>query len=134
MKKYKKVTLLVFVCFLLLGTFNSVLANTYNKSYSFDIRYQVKGSTNHALQAKATDTRARGQTYTPSGNVSSSKSSFNVALERPLRVYTISSPITANNIYSTRSFGTVTKNDYKVRVTKHSNVGDRIIGSGSIRQ
>ncbi|TPE67874.1 hypothetical protein [Halalkalibacterium halodurans] len=108
-------------------------ANAYSGSYSFDISYGVEGSKKHSLANKSTSTTARANTYWHSGEVKSSKGRYDVSLKRTLKTYT-TSLITADGTSAKRNFGTVTKNDYTVRVDKRTGDADRIKGSGTINQ
>jgi hypothetical protein len=112
--------------------------SAYSGSYSFDITWGVKGTKTHSLANKRTKTTVKAETYVPAGNrIKSSKGQYSVGLSRGLKTYKTSF-ITANGSNATRNFGTVTKNDYKVVVTKEGGNGgtaeERIKGNGNITQ
>ncbi|MGM9988382.1 MAG: hypothetical protein ACI35O_14290 [Bacillaceae bacterium] len=109
-------------------------ANAYSKAYSFDIAAGLDGSTVFSLANKKASTTVEANTYDYSGSVSSSKSKYSVALNGGLLNYYSTGDITANGYSYTKSFGTVSKKDYKLRISKTSTTGDKVKGSGTIKQ
>lgn len=113
-----------------------ILTSAYSKSYSFDIAHEIKGTTIFSLSNKATSTSVRGDTYWANGNVKSTKSDYKVTLYKSILKQYKTDNIKADGKLVSKSFGTVSKNDYKVYVTKATagDYGDRVKGSGTIDQ
>lgn len=132
--KLKKLLIGTMLSLMILGTSIPVMAD-YSKGYSFDIAWEKTGARDHSLTERFTTTSVTADTYWASGKIKPDKSTYKVALTRPLKSYK-TSEITANGSSSTRSFGRVTKNNYAVNVTKVSggDYGDRVKGSGTIDQ
>ncbi|AOH56910.1 hypothetical protein ABE28_021405 [Peribacillus muralis] len=123
----------------LLSTFLSVLslplyASAYSKSYSFDMKAGFDGSTTFSLSNAKASTTVKAGTYHASGKASSDHSKYSVALNGGLLNYYGSGNISANGLYYTKSFGTVSKKSYKLRLSKTSKTGYKVKGSGTINQ
>ncbi|MCZ0703068.1 hypothetical protein J2T56_001364 [Natronobacillus azotifigens] len=99
----------------------------------------MTGPHDHELANKITKTTVTAETYNIDDTVSRTKETYQVTLRRDnfFKTSYHTSDITANGGRVTRSFGTVKKGNYAVRVTIKS--GDatshtRIKGSGTINQ
>ena len=126
----------VFFSLVLLSVvFFPVVIGAYSGSYSFDISHKVDGTKKHSLDNKLTTTSVKANTYWANGDIKATKSTFVVDLKRLLKTYS-TRDLSANNIIYTTSFGTVTKSSYKVtvRTTTIGSYGDRVKGSGTIKQ
>lgn len=134
MKKSRMMIVIVLITFMVLGTFSTALA--YSGSYSFNIRSSVTGTNTHSLSNEVTKTTAKGQTYNADATVSKDKSTFTVRIYKGILNYGAPA-FTANNKEYTKTFRDgkkVPSGSYKVSVAKASSTGDRIKGSGKIKQ
>lgn len=111
-----------------------IIADAYSKSFSFDFAYSLKGSTDFNLSNKDTDVSLNADTYYASGSVSPNKAKYSVTLNKFLKSYSVSA--TANGNSTTKNFGKVASGTYNVDLNKttQTTYGERIIGSGKIKQ
>lgn len=129
----KKILCFTLVAFVLISS-ASVFA-AYSGSYSFDIGYEVKGTSEHSLENKNTSTTVKAESYHLDYSVSSKKDDFTVSIFRGLFTSYSVSDLLANNKTQTKSFGTVNAhNDYRIRVTKNGGEAFYIVGNGTINQ
>lgn len=108
------------------------IASATSFGYSFNIIASVTGTKKHKLNNDTAKTTVTGNTYNQAGNVSSSKSTFTVGLQKLLTTYT--DPIAADGFSHTKTIGKVSSGSYVVVVNKHSAKGYRVKGSGKIIQ
>lgn len=130
-KKTKKVILLTTLASLLALP---LAASAYSKAYSFDMSYGFDGTTIFSLSNAKASTTVKANTYKGDGSIDSNKSSYSVALNGGVINYYSSGNIVADGYYYYKSYGTVAKKDYKLRLSKTSSTGYRIKGAGTIDQ
>ncbi|MBE6185519.1 hypothetical protein [Heyndrickxia ginsengihumi] len=108
------------------------IASAASYSYSFNITSSVTGNTKHTLSAGTVKTTAKGNTYSADGGESSSKSKYQVGVQRFLTNY--ADPISANGSSYTKTIGSVNSGSYAVVVNKYSSTGYKVKGKGTINQ
>ncbi|PZD97572.1 hypothetical protein DNH61_01490 [Paenibacillus sambharensis] len=129
--KLKKVVAAAVFSSVLVG---AVSVSAYSGSYTFDIGYQVSGTTKHSLASKSTSTTVSAQSYYHSGNIHPDKDAYSVQLYKNWTTYYTISNLVADNVSVTKQFGTISAGDYTINVTKNGGKADKIIGSGTINQ
>jgi hypothetical protein len=123
----------------LLTTFVGVIslpfsASAYSKGYTFDMKAGFDGSTTFSLSNAKASTTVKASTFYASGSVSPNYSKYSVALNGGVLNYYSSGDISANGVSYSKSFGTVSKKSYKLRLSKTNNIGYKVKGSGTIKQ
>ncbi|BBU38102.1 hypothetical protein ACTHHL_16265 [Aeribacillus composti] len=111
-----------------------ITASAYSKSYTFSMTHGFDGTTVFSLKNAKASTTVKADTYKANGSIDSNKSKYSVALYGGFFNYYSSGDISANGYTYTKSYGTVAKRDYILRLSKTSSIGYRVKGSGTINQ
>ncbi|USB33581.1 hypothetical protein [Paenibacillus sp. YPG26] len=112
----------------------AVSVSAYSGSYSFDIDFQISGTTVHSLSNKSTSTTATAESYWHTGNVSPYKDKYSVELYKNwLTSYKVSG-LVADNTTQTKNFGVISSGNYTINVVKTGGNADNVTGSGTINQ